>query len=243
MKIENNCVSFQSKIKLITPLEFNNMTKNLSPKKHEVRWPWTADTMKSGKKLFTTGIMNCIAVCLIDGKKAVLAHLATYNQRKAKDTHQRGFNIENAKRRLLEKMNLESENLHAIILGGFQLRPDDKNNAKQLSKIKKLFEENNIPYTIFGARKDVHYFGKYSIFYSNKEDTCYITNNLIGERALNGNGKEIDIKNNAVEYNTYQRQYAKNGLGYKSIRKLTDTKEFFQSQFRDVSISQFDELI
>lgn len=137
MKIDNNCVPFQSKIKFIDSSAFNNRIKHLNPKKHEVRWPWTADTMKKGKNLFTTGIMNCIAVAIVDGGKVTLAHLATYNQKKARDTHQRGFRIENVKQRFLEKMNLENKNLHAFILDGFQLRANDKNNTKNLSKIKK----------------------------------------------------------------------------------------------------------
>ena len=171
MKIENNCVPFQSKIKFIDSQSFKNKVKNLNPKHHEVGWPWTADTMKKGKNLYTTGIMDCIAGGIVDGSNVIMFHLGIYNQAKAKAKHQKGFNIENVKRRILEKINLNNDNLHGIILGGFQLKINDKYNVKNLNKIVKIFEDNKIPYSIFGARRDVHYFGKYSLFYSSKEDT------------------------------------------------------------------------
>ena len=243
MKIENSCVQFQSKIKLITANEFKQKTSNLNPKRHEVGWPWTADTMKRGKNLFTTGIMDCITVGVVDGSNFVLAHLGIYNQAKAKAKHQKGFSIENVKRRLLKNFNVNNENLHGIILGGFQLRADDKYNINKLNKIRRIFEERQIPYTIFGARKDVHYFGKYSLFYSNKEDTIYISNTLAGKSSPDGKNLEIDVKENSVEYNTYEKSCDKYGPLYKRIRKETDTKGFFESQFRIVSVSNNDELI
>ena len=205
MKIENDNISFQSKIKFIDAKTFRNKTRHLNPKKHEVGWPWTADTIKMGKNLYTKGIMDCIAVIIKDENKIKLGHLATFNQRQARDTHQRGFRIENVKRRLLENVNLDNENLHGYIIGGFQLKPNDKNNAKQLSKVEKFFEENYIPYTIFGARKNVHKFGKFSLFFSNKEDTLYITNSLTNSTSLKLKNLEIDIKDDLIEYNTYEK--------------------------------------
>ncbi len=243
MKIDSNSVSFQSKIKFIDYKTFKNKTAHFNPKRHEVGWPWTADTMKSGKNLFTTGIMDCIAVGIVDGSKIILAHIATYKHGEAKQCNQKGFTIENIKRRFLEKINLDNENLHGFILGGMQTKLNSKYNVNKLSKIKQFFEENKIPYTIFGARKDVHYFGKYSLLYSNKEDTLYITNNIVGMRALNGKGVEIDVKEGSIEYNTYKKEQDRFGTTYKCIRKKTNTEKFFQSQFRQVLISKFDELI
>ena len=243
MKIENNKVSFQSKIKFIDSKTFQNKIRHLNPKRHEVGWPWTADTMKTGKNLFTTGIMDCIAIGIIDGSKVSMLHLATYRYGEALRRNMKGFRIENVKRRILEHINLDNENLHAVILGGFELKPKDKHNSKHLNKIRKFFEDNKIPYSIFGARKDVHYFGKYSMYYSNKEDTFYITNNLSDNKALNGKGIEIDIKDNSIEYNTYKKERDKYGVNYKCIRKITGTEDFFKSQFRQVSVCKFDKLI
>lgn len=243
MKIKNNCVSFQSKINFIDSKTFQNKIQHLNPKRHEVGWPWTADTMKKGKNLFTTGIMDCIAGGIVDGKNVTLFHIATYSHAEAKERNQKGFIIENIKRRILEKINLGNYNLHGFILGGMQTKPDSKYNVNKLNKIKLIFEENKIPYTIFGARKDVHYFGKFSLFYSNKEDTWYITNNLTERKGLNGKGLEIEVKKDSIEYNTYKKERGKIGIKYNRTRKETGTEEFFQNQFRQVSISKFDELI
>ena len=243
MKIENNNISFQSKIKFIDYKTFKSKVGHLSPKKHEVGWPWTADTMKLGKNLFTTQIMDCIAVVIVDGKKAKLGHIATYTQKQAKQNNQKGFSIDNVKRRLLENINLDNENLHGFIIGGFQLKPNDKNNAKQLAQIQQIFEKNSIPYSIFGARKDVHYFGKFSLFYSNKEDTLYISNNLADIKTRIRRKPEIEIKDNLVEYNTYKKELYKNGVTYKSTRQTTGLLDFFKSQFRKVSLCEHDTLV
>ena len=243
MKIENNNISFQSKIKFVDYKTFKTKIAHLNPKKHEVGWPWTADTMKTGKNLYTTGIMDCIAVVIKDGNKVKLGHIATYSKKEAKQAHQKGFSIDNVKRRLFEKLNLDNENLHGFILGGFQLKPTDKNNAKQLNKIKKLFDDNMIPYSIFGARKDVHYFGKFSLFFSNKEDTLYISNNLADKATKIRRKPEINIKENSIEYNTYQKVNDEKGIAYNCTRKETGTKDFLKSQFREVTLCKIDELI
>lgn len=243
MKITNDNLSFQSRIKFINNKQFEDRIKNLNPKRHEVGWPWTADTMKLGKNLYTTKIMDCITGGVVDGKRIAMFHLGIYNQNKARKYNQKGLDIENIKRRILEKINLNNEDLHGIILGGFQLEPTDKYNVNVLNKIRKFFDEYHIPYTIFGARKDVHYFGEYSLFYSGKEDTFYITNNLVGTRALSGKGFEIDIQDNSIAYNTYEKTRDKYGVKYKCIRNVTDTIKFFESQFRQVSVSKTDTLI
>ena len=246
MRIENNCVSFLSNIKLITPQEFKSLTKHYNPKRHEVGWPWTADTMKKGKNLFTTGILDCIAGGIVDGKDFVMFHLGIYNQEKARKNHQKGFNIANVERRLLEKINLENENLHGFILGGVQMRPESKYNVNKLKKIKEIFEKYNIPYTIFGARKDVHYFGKFGMFYKNKEDTLYITNNLIGTDHINKKYKQKEIEilpNRLVKYTTYTKEQDERILWYKPTFRVGAFQDFFESQFRDVFVSKQDEFI
>ena len=243
MKIENDNISFQSKIKFIDSKTFKDKIKGLNPKRHEVGWPWTADAMKLGKNLYTTGIMDCIAVIIKDGNKIKLGHIATYTQGEAKQAHQKGFSINNFERRLLEKINLDNENLHGFILGGFQLKPTDKNNAKQLAQIKQIFEKNIIPYSIFGARKEVRHFGKFSLFFSNKEDTLYISNTLANKKSKIRRKPEIEVKDNTVEYNTYTKTRNVNGVKYKCTRKESDTEGFFKSQFRQVSICKIDTLV
>lgn len=243
MQIQNNNISFQSKIKFIDYKTFKTKTAHLNPKKHEVSWPWTADTMKMGKNLFTTGIMDCIAVLIKYGNKAKLAHLATFKKGEAKKCNQKRFKIENVKRRLLENIDLKNGDLHAVILGGFQLKPTDKNNAKQLFQIQQIFEENKIPYSIFGRRKGPRALGKYSLFFSNKEDTLYISNNLADIKTRIRRKPPINVKENSIEFNTFKKEYDENGSKYVRIRKESGTENFFKSQFRQVKICYIDEII
>lgn len=239
MKIENNNISFQSKIKFVDYKTFKTKTDHLNPKRHEVGWPWTADTMKTGKNLFTTGIMDCIAIGIVDGGDIRLGHIATYRHGEAKRNNQKGFKIDNIKRRLLENINLNNETLHGFILGGFQLKEGTKYNINKLRKIIQIFEENNIPFTIFGARKNVHCLGKYALFFSNKEDTLYISNNLADKKTKIRRHPEIDVKENSIEYNIYNI----NRTVYDGIRKESGTEEFLKSQFRIVSLCQGDTII
>jgi len=239
MNISNDNISFGIKIKVIKQSEFKNKTRNLNKKKHYVGWPWTADTLKKGKKIYTDKDTDCIVVCLKDGINYKLAHLGIYNQKKAKNNHQKGFSIDNTERRLFEGINLENENLHGYIMGGFQY------NKKITEKIKKLFEKRNIPYTIFATRKDVHYYGKYSYYFNNKEDTLYITNNLTEAEALQWNKelprpKEVSVVEcngkTKIIYNTYK----KSDIGYDFKRKIGTTEGFLKDQFEEVTLSKYD---
>ena len=240
MNISNDNLSFKEKIKFIKKSEFKEKVKVLNKKKHYVGWPWTADTLKVGKNLYTDKDTDCIVVCIKDGNKYKLAHLGIYNQKKAKNNGQKGFDIKNVKRRLLDGLNLENNNLHAYIFGGFQY------NKKITEKIKKFFEELKIPFTEFTTRKNVHYYGEFSYFFSSKDDTIYITNNLTEEDALQwdrelSRPKEINVVNNKVIYNTYKK--SEKDFGYYFKRNLGGIKDFLESQFENVELSKFDNFV
>ena len=244
MKIESNNLTFQSKIKFIDSGVFKEKISKLNPKIHEVGYPWNPDTMKKGKNLFTTSIMDCIAGGVVDNNSVTMFHMCTLNQAQAKKNRLKGFDIKNFGRRLLEKIDLTKENLHGFILGGFQMEENSKYNVNKLRKIKKVFEENQIPYSIFGARRDVHYFGRYSILYDNKEDTLYITNSLAGQRGLNGKGKELEVLgNNRIFYHTYTKTRGKYGVDYIRKEYTGSTEDYLKSQFRDVSLCKLDSFV
>ena len=144
--IPNNQTTYKSKIKLVSQEEFTELVKDLNKKKHYVGYPWTADTKKTGKDLYTTKIMDCICIGIVDRKKFSLFHICTYRHRQAIEKHQKGFDIENIKRRILDSINLKNQNIHAFIFGGFHF-DKSKYNKKQLEKIKNIFKENLIPYS------------------------------------------------------------------------------------------------
>lgn len=239
MKIQSDNTSFQSKIKLISQADFQNKVNKLNPKKHYVGYPWNADSIKKGKKLFTNSIMDCIAGGVIDDNNITMFHICTLNQAQAKKNHLKGFDIKNIERRLLEKIDLAKENIHGFILGGFQMKDESKYNINKLNKIKKIFEKYQIPYSIFAARRDVHYFGRFSAFYDNKEDTLYIANNLTNARGINGQGKELEVQDNKIIYHTYSSA----NTGYKRQKHEGSTEDFLKSQFRQVSLCAADKFI
>ena len=239
MEIRYNQIPFQARIELISQDIFDEKVNSLNPKKHYVGWPWTADTLKVGKNLYTDKDTDCIVVAIKDGSKYKLAHLGIYNQKKARNNGQKGFDIENVKRRLLDGINMGNEDLHAYIMGGFQY------NKKKTRLIKEIFEAQKIPYTIFATRKDVHYYGTYSYFFSNKDDTLYITNSLTNSGALQWDRnlprpKEVSIikspKGTKVVYNTY----TKADKGYDFKRKLGTAEDFLNDQFEEVKLSKYD---
>lgn len=240
MKIRtNNDLAFNSKIKFIRQADFNAKVANLNPKQHKVGYPWTEDTMKKGKKVFTTGIMDCIAGGIIDENSISMFHLCTRNRKNAKKTRQKGFNIKNIARRFNDIIDKTKGNVHAFILGGFQLEENSKYNVNKLNKIKKIFEERKIPYTVIGARKNVHYFGKYSLYYNQKEDTMYVTNNLAAKDKFS-NDNEIDIlDDNQLLYHTYTRVQDE-FITYDRKQHKGSAEDFFNSQFRQVKLCESD---
>lgn len=58
-----------------------------------------------------------------------------------KKTQPMGFKIKQIEQRLLKDIDFANENLHAFILGGFQLREDAKYNINKLNKIKKSLKK------------------------------------------------------------------------------------------------------
>ena len=115
MRINTNGVCFNSKIKLITPSQFNKqLTEFIEPVK-EVAYPWTIETLKTCNTLLTTKIMDCIAICLTNGKTSLLAHLGIRNREEAKRDNVKEFDIDNIENKLVQEFDFKDKNLHAII--------------------------------------------------------------------------------------------------------------------------------
>ena len=174
----NHKTAFQSKIKMVNYNEFKSMTDCLNKKKHEVGYPWTPETMKKGKNLFTTRLLDCIAVAIVNGKNTKLAHLCTRNKQEAIETSQKEFNIAEIERRLMDGINPKDENIHGFIFGGFNFGGKERNNYRQVRLVEQLFQKYGIPYTAVCGRKEAPLMGRFGIFYKNKDDTFYISHTL-----------------------------------------------------------------
>lgn len=238
--------TFNSKIAFIESKEFETRIKYLSNKAFEVPYPWTIEAMKIGKSLYTTGLIDCISGCIISDKLAGMFHLASRTPEQAIKDKVLPFDIKNIENKLNSIFNLKNNtNLHGIIIGGLQANSKpDLYNTKCFNDLVGLFKKYNIDCSIFGPRKILHYFGKYSMLYEKNNDTLFITNNLTNQKDLNGKGKEIDfIGENLLHYYTYEevRDENKRLLEYRRHSQLTTIPEFFKTQFYNTSLSKYDE--
>lgn len=240
--------NFKSKIKLVNYRDFMAMTEGLNKKKHFVGEPWIPENMRMGKNLFTTNILDCIAVAMVSGGKVKLGHFCTMNRQEAADAKQKPFNISEVKRRLLEGINPEDENIHGFIFGGFNQGDKSLDNYKDVRSVEQIFQRFNIPYTAICGRKDVNHFGRFGIFYKNKEDTFYVSTTLtelpakeytsIADRPI-----AVEIKDGKVMYNDYKRNLLAPKKSYDWERKEGTAKNFFEDQYCDVKLSEFDEIV
>ena len=225
-----NNISFTSHIKLITQDEFDKKIEHLNPKKHRVDYPWTPDTGKTGKNLYTTGIQDCIAIGLIDNKKSKLFHICTRSRRDGINSRQKGFDIKNIERRILDNTNMENQDLHGFIFGGWYSE-NNKYNTKQLQKIKNIFDKNLIPYTIIAGNKDSTRYCPTSVFYSTKEDTFYITDITLG--------KYSKMTEDSLSY--YRKDNLKEGEFFWDRPQVrTSKEEYLKSKYKEVSLCKFD---
>ena len=245
MHICSNNVNFNSRIKIITPANFNKQVSNLNGTIQEVYYPWTIETLKCGKNLFTTQLMDCIAIFLTNGKNSLLAHLGIRNKTQAQRDNVKEFDINNIEEKLLTQFDFEDSNLHGIIFGGMQYNDDPTSgNTPQLSQIKNLLKKHKTPFSIIGARKNVHYFGEYSLLFNQNKDTLFITNTLFDSNGVSGNcnHKEMELNlESKVDYNVYKKMFNKEGLIYYKKRRIrTSFEEYFKSQFYQVHLNKID---
>ena len=247
MKIITNDITFNSKIKLLNTEQFSTKLKDSASTLQKVDYPWTIETSKVGKNLYTDRIMDCIVIVLKNTKEALLAHLGIRNKEQAKKDNVKEFDINNIEEKLLNQINLKNKSLQGIIFGGIQL--DDEpttGNSPQLNQIKNLLKKYKIPFSIIGARKDVHFFGRYSLLFSQDDDTLYITNNLFNSKGISGprEYKEMELeKDNSISYVIYEKIKNKNNyFDYKEKRVNSSVKEYFESQFRQVELNNEDKI-
>lgn len=240
----NNNISFNSKIKLLTSEQFNVILRENSSSLQKVDYPWTIETLKKGTLLYTDKIMDCIVLCLTNGVGSLLAHLGIRDKKRAQIDNVNEFNINNIEANLLNKFDLASNGIHGFIFGGMQIQEEPTaGNTPQLNLIKILFEKYKIPYSIIAARKDVHFFGRYSLLFNQKDDSLFITNNLFNSYGICGKQdfKEIElVDDNKVTYNIYEKNKDKHGYLYKQKRVTTSIEDYFKSQFRQVKLNKYD---
>lgn len=242
IKTQDN-LSFTSKIKFIDSQQFAKRLDTSAKNLEEVTYPWTIETLKKGEVLYTNKILDCIAICLTNGYNSLMAHLGIRNKKQAQQDGVKEFDINNIEQQLSKSIDLKDENLHGFILGGLQLKDDvNSGNTKQLDQIKTLFEKYKIPYSIIAARKDVHYFGRYSLLFNQNEDTLFVTNTLFDSYGLDGKKqKEMFFLGDTIAYNTYTKFMDEKGVNYRKTRIYSSVEKYFKNQFRQVQLNKIDQ--
>ena len=237
MRVNNNSVNFKSNIKFVNYKDFTKKIEFLKDDIQEVPFPWTIETMKTGKNLYTVGVMECLSGFVTDGKDTAMFHLGTRNKKLADEAGVKPFDINNIETVFKSKFDLTKRFLHGFILGAFD------SNKDKLEQLKQMFAKYNIPCSVFAVRKDIHYYGKYSLLYTQDNDKLVISNNLTEAKPLmnrSGKGYELRVDGNKVAYTTYIKGRDKYGVTYEDVHHIGTPQDFFESQFNEVTLCDYD---
>lgn len=173
-------ISFTSSIKIVNSVEFNNLAKKCGQKCF-VDYPWTINETIKAPDVYTKNIADCSACIISDGQEAVMMHLSPDSQ------NNHAFSI--VLQKLSNLLDLKNPNLQAILVGS----KNTKKSQDIFIKFQKLFEQLNIPYSIFKNSKT-----PINIGYSSNTDEMLISNLAI-EKQLKKNTPVEDILKNIFE--------------------------------------------
>ena len=249
--VQNNFVNFTSKIKFIPESpDFENICADQSG---HVTYPWTIETLKTGNNLYTTGVIDCFAIILTDGKESVCAHLCVRDKYEAIKDGVNKFDVENIKAVLSKKFNLSRKNLHGIMLGGWSDSSnsphcDIPDREKEYNELKNLFKELKIPMTYICQRKYLNQNPyawyrqpRYGLAYREDEDSFYITNELTAAYPYNLHSKpEVEVLPDGIEYTQYNRVLDGYKIDYVETRRKAEPQDYLKTQFEDVKLSKID---
>lgn len=247
MRISNDSINFQSKIKFVNEVVYHDKLASLCPKANFVGYPWTIETLNKGTNLHTNGVLDCIIGCIVNGKNTIMFHLATRDKNQAAFEGVKNFDIKNIDSHLKEAIDFSEKDTHGIILGGFkQINNVGADKGIYFKQIKNLFEKYKIPCSIFGPRKDlpIFGFGEYALLYEKENDTFWITNSKTDSdyryafQSLGGN--EIEVMDDGIVHHKFEPVSGDLHKYYKT-RVKTNLEEFFKNQFHEVKLCKFDE--
>lgn len=175
-----NDISFTSSIRIVNTTEFNNFTKRIG-KQGFVDYPWTIEETTKAPSVYTRNIADCSACVISNGQEAVMMHLSPDTQ------NNHAFSI--VLQKLSNLLDLKNPNLQAILVGS----KNTKKSQDIFTKFQKLFEQLNIPYSIFKNSKT-----PINIGYNSSTDEMLISNLAI-EKQLKKNIPIENILDNTFE--------------------------------------------
>ena len=142
-------ISFTSRIRPVTSKEFSKITAHID-KKYFVGYPWTTQESALGTDVYTTGIADCTACGITDGKQALLLHICP--------TIEKNLHFNDIFRFIVGKLDMKSKGLQGIVMGS----KHDKKSSTVYRNFVNFFEQMQIPFS--ELKQDKHKF-----------NTAYIT--------------------------------------------------------------------
>lgn len=172
--MQNSKINFTSNIRLANLDQYSKEIRWLSSKK-SVPSPWTYKEIVVAPRAYTTGVMDCSAGGLIDGKKALMFHLSADREANS------DFSV--IEKTILDKFNGKTEGLRGFLLGS---RRWFGGSIALFENLKNFMTVHNIPFSMMKGSKCVGgnmVSESFDIAYNAKHDlwtvtSKYITNQL-----------------------------------------------------------------
>jgi len=162
--MQNSQISFTSRIRLVNHSDFRSVVSEVSA---SVDSPWTANEILKAKRAYTTGICDCTAGGITDGKDVVMFHI-----RPSENNIEYWSDITET---LKQKIDRNSKKLRGFLLGSLDY--GYSNNI--FNGFEAFMRENSFPCTKFRGHKER--FAKVDIAYSSPKDEWLVTSNQISE--------------------------------------------------------------
>jgi len=167
--MQNSQISFTSRIRLVTKSDFKSVASKVSA---NVDYPWTAKEIIKSNSAYTTGICDCTAGGITDGKDVVMFHICP-----SESNLNDWSNIIGT---LKQKIDIKSKKLQGFLLGSFVY---SRSNSV-FCGFEAFMKENKVPYTKLQGHTEI--FADSDILYSSSRDEWLVTSDQIS----------CDLKNN-----------------------------------------------
>ncbi len=168
----DNNIAFTSRIRLVSPEEFRNVTGKIS-NKNFVAYPWTIKESVLAESAFTTDIYDCTVCGITNGQKVLLNHICP--------TMRENKNFRTIADFIKQKIDLTNENLQGFLLGS-------KNNSASpdssliFENFVRFFKKHSIPFSQFKGGNGTH-----DVAYSSIKDEW-----IISDKTANSVSRQSD---------------------------------------------------
>ena len=157
-------ISFQSKIRLVTPHEINVGSSKYTRSKF-VDYPWTVKQSVIKNEAMTRDVVDCSVCGITDGQNVFLNHICP--------TMEENFDFKKINNFIKAKVKLmNKENLQGFLLGS--IGNEMYQSRLLFENFRRLMDELNIPTSIFR-----HGLTKIDVAYSSKTDEWLVSSDMV----------------------------------------------------------------